>query len=75
MISAKNHTLTDKNRHESVRSALSCQCDSGGRLTLVAVDYFHVALGGSDAFVCHVALDGTDISTRCSLKGCVCPAI
>ena len=63
------------NRHESVSSALSCQCDSGGRLTLVTVDYFHVALGGSDALVRHVALDSTNISTRCSLKGRVCPAV
>jgi len=31
-------------------------------------------LGGGDAFVSHVALDGTDVSTGCGLKGRVCPA-
>ena len=44
-------------------------------LFLFVVDYFHVALGGSDALVRHVALDSTDISTRCSLKGRICPAV
>ena len=75
MIFSEKSYSNRQNRHESVGSTLSCQCDSGGRLTLVAVYNFHVALGGSDAFVRHVALDGTDVSTGCGLKGRVCPAV
>ena len=57
------------------RSALPCQCDSGGCFALVAVHDFHVALGGGDALVRHVALNGADISAGCCLKGSVCPAV
>ena len=64
---ARNHTLT--------WLSFPCQCDSGRCFALVAVDDFHITLGGSDAFVCHVTLNGTDVGTGCGLQSSVCSAV
>ena len=68
-----NHTQKSYSNHIKKRClcplALTNQGDFIAGFSLVAIHYFHVSLGSGDALVRHVALDSTDISTRCRLRG------